>query len=129
MEEERTTEATVPKKPSDFTLDEFRDGLPLFDKLGVAEFFADMPGLSGTGMDFQGKVRRLRGILDGMTPEERQHPELLSEETRQRRITRGSGVHAEDLAKLLSGFDQARVLIPQLPALQSFRLVMGLAQK
>lgn len=53
------------------------------------------------------EVARYEAIIRAMTPKERKHPEML-EESRRRRIARGSGAGIADILMLIKTFDQVR---------------------
>ncbi|MFN8706751.1 MAG: signal recognition particle protein, partial [Planctomyces sp.] len=48
-------------------------------------------------------MRRIEGIINSMTPDERNNPDLI-DRGRRNRIARGSGVQAADVNKLLKDF-------------------------
>ena len=52
-------------------------------------------------------VRRMEGIINSMTPQERRKPELLKA-TRKRRVAAGAGVQVQEVNRLLNQFEQMR---------------------
>jgi len=55
-------------------------------------------------------VRRLQGIIDSMTPQERARPELLKA-SRKRRIAAGAGASVQEVNRLLNQFEQAQKMM------------------
>ncbi|MGP1609773.1 MAG: signal recognition particle protein, partial [Burkholderiales bacterium] len=55
-------------------------------------------------------IRRLEGIINAMTPQERAKPELLKA-TRKRRIATGAGVSVQEVNRLLSQFEQTQKMM------------------
>ena len=55
-------------------------------------------------------MRRVEGIINAMTPEERRRPELLKA-SRKRRIAAGSGVTVQEVNRLLKQFEQAQKMM------------------
>ena len=49
------------------------------------------------------EIKRKEGIIQSMTPLERRKPELIKA-TRKRRIAAGSGVHVQEVNRLLNGY-------------------------
>ena len=55
-------------------------------------------------------IRRLEGIINAMTPQERAKPELLKA-TRKRRIATGAGVSVQEVNRLLAQFEQTQKMM------------------
>jgi signal recognition particle subunit SRP54 len=55
-------------------------------------------------------VRRIEGIINSMTPQERTKPELIKA-SRKRRIATGAGVSVQEVNRLLNQFEQAQKLM------------------
>jgi signal recognition particle subunit SRP54 len=81
----------------------------LVDKLPAqfAQAAAQMPA----GADDKA-VRRIEGIINSMTLEERSKPELLKA-SRKRRIAAGAGVQVQDVNRLLNQFEQTQKMMKQ----------------
>ncbi|MDZ7620330.1 MAG: signal recognition particle protein, partial [Patescibacteria group bacterium] len=56
-------------------------------------------------VDAEGGMKRLRGIIDSMTPEERRNPSRLIDQSRRRRIAVGAGVQPHEVNELVKQFD------------------------
>ena len=77
---------------------------------------AGMPGMGDriTGSeDTQPSLRRIRGLLDAMTRQERDSPGIL-DDPRRRRIAAGAGVRPLDVERFLGQFQRLRVLMRQM---------------
>jgi len=101
----------------DFTLDDFRKQFEQMKKMGpMKDVMASMPGMDGVipdGEDPEQSVRRIQGMIDSMTKEERRNPDLI-DIGRRRRIAAGSGTEPHEIKQFLNQFDQMRTLMRQL---------------
>jgi signal recognition particle subunit SRP54 len=76
---------------------------------------AGVPGMGDRitgGADTEPNLRRIRGMLDAMTKQERDSPDLL-DDPRRRRIAAGAGVRPQDVEWFLGQFQRLRVLMRQ----------------
>jgi signal recognition particle subunit SRP54 len=95
----------------DFTLDDFRRTLDQVAKLGpLNKIMGMIPGMDEVkemigDVDADGDLKRLRGIIDAMTPEERRDPTHVIDANRRRRIAMGSGADPAEVAQLVKSFD------------------------
>ncbi len=103
-----------------FDLDDFRKQIVNMKKMGsMRELMSKIPGLSQMPMDALGgmepdeEIRRIQGIIDSMTPDERQDPELI-DISRRRRIAAGSGVDPSDVSGLVKQFDAMAAVVKQM---------------
>jgi len=109
-------EALVHKlRRSEFTLEDFRDQLRQFRKMGsLQSVLALLPGAGALkGVDAEAgeqEMGRFGAIIDSMTPRERREPSIVNG-SRRRRIARGSGTSVEEVNRLLKQFAQARKLM------------------
>jgi len=93
-----------------FTLEDFRNLLDQMRRLGpINQMMSLIPGMSQLvnemdDVDAEHSLRRLRGIIDSMTPEERRKPEII-DLSRRRRIAAGAGVAPHDVAELVRVFE------------------------
>ncbi|MEO0530652.1 MAG: signal recognition particle protein, partial [Planctomycetota bacterium] len=55
-------------------------------------------------LDAEGDLRRLQGIIHSMTPDERRKPKII-DQSRRRRIAKGSGVEPHEVNELVKQFD------------------------
>ena len=86
----------------------------LMDKL-PAEMTARMSAKTGqVDMDKAEKdIKRKEGIIQSMTPLERRKPELIKA-TRKKRIAMGSGVHVQEVNRLLNEFEQMQGMMKKM---------------
>ena len=85
----------------------------LMDKL-PSQLTAKAGKLGQADMDrAERDVRRMEGIICAMTPLERRKPELLKA-TRKRRVAAGSGVHVQEVNRLLNQFEQMRDMMKKM---------------
>src|SRR5262249_35831627 len=93
-----------------FDLNDFRQQIGQMKKMGsVKELLGKIPGLNQMaddleGVDADGEVRRIQGIIDSMTPDERRDPHRI-DISRRRRIAAGAGVDPADVSGLVKQFD------------------------
>jgi len=111
------TEARLQR--GEFTLEDFRQQLSQIAKPGLMQkMMGLMPGMGELnkmmeGEDTAGALRRLNGIIDSMTPEERRNPRMI-DPGRRRRIAAGSGTQAHEINDLVKQFDGMASVMKQM---------------
>lgn len=83
---------------------------------GIMKMIPGMNKLSGDQLQ-QGEVqlKRAESMINSMTRQERQNPELLSSSpSRRQRVAKGSGYAVADVSKLVSDFQRMRSLMQQM---------------
>ena len=99
---------------ADFTFDDFLKQIQQMKKMGpLKEIMSMIPGMSSAMGDLpldEHEMVLTEAMIQSMTPQERSHPHLI-DAPRRRRIARGSGVEAQDVAGLVKSFDQMRNMI------------------
>ncbi|HEV7222954.1 MAG TPA: signal recognition particle protein [Pirellulales bacterium] len=94
-----------------FTLDDFRRMMNQTKKLGpLNKIMGMIPGMGGLsqmmeGVDAEEDMRRLGGIIDSMTADERRNPSRVIDQSRRRRIAAGAGVEPSEVNGLVKQFD------------------------
>ena len=94
-----------------FTLDDFKKMLGQTKKLGpLNKVMGMIPGMGDMSkamenVDAEKDMRRLNGIIDSMTAEERQNPKKNIDQSRRRRIASGAGVQPHEVNELVKQFD------------------------
>jgi signal recognition particle subunit SRP54 len=118
----------------DFTLDDFRKQFEQLQKMGpMKDILASMPGMGDMipeGEDPEVALKRIRGMIDSMTREERRNPDVI-DLSRRRRIARGSGVEPHEIKQFLGQFDQVRTLMRQMAKMSIWdrmKMVTGLGK-
>jgi signal recognition particle subunit SRP54 len=86
---------------------------PLENLLGMLPGMGKMPDLSAS----DSQMKRVEAIVQSMTREERQHPEILNA-SRRARIARGSGTSVAEVNDLLKQFNQMKRMMKDMGKLQ-----------
>ncbi len=103
----------------EFTLDDFRNHMQKMAKPGLMQkMMGLLPGMPNMkeiqSMMSQGdtskEIRRMVGIIDSMTPEERRNPKII-EVSRRQRIARGSGVEPKQVNELVKQYDMMKPML------------------
>jgi signal recognition particle subunit SRP54 len=108
------------KSGNRFDLDDFSQQLAQMNKMGglgslLDKLPAQLQAAAGQADMSQAEkqMRRMRGIIDSMTPAERKRPELLKA-SRKRRIAAGAGVQVQEVNRLLAQFDQMQGMMKKM---------------
>ncbi|HUN91215.1 MAG TPA: signal recognition particle protein [Burkholderiaceae bacterium] len=103
-----------------FDLNDFRDQIGQMRRMGGLSGMLDkLPvQLSAAAGQVDPKqaekqMRRVEGIVDSMTPQERSRPELIKA-SRKRRIASGAGVTVQEVNRLLNQFEQMQAMMKQM---------------
>ena len=119
-----------------FDLNDFRQQIVQMKKMGsVKELMGKIPGLNQMDVDLDaidadGEVKRIQGIIDSMTPDERRDPHQI-DISRRRRIATGAGVDPADVSGLVKQFDAMAALVKQMSQmsmLDKIRAMTGLGR-
>jgi signal recognition particle subunit SRP54 len=104
------------KSGKGFDLDDFKQQIVQMKKMGGLAALADkLPGnlaqmAQGAPQMDDKVIRRIEGIINSMTPHERNKPELLKA-SRKRRIATGAGVTVQEVNRLLNQFEQTQKMM------------------
>ena len=104
------------KKGNRFDLEDFKDQLDQMANMGGIESMLDkMPGMGKLPAAAQasldsGLFNTMSVIIDSMTKQERQFPDLISG-SRKQRIAKGSGKQIQDVNRLMKQFKQAQKMM------------------
>jgi len=104
----------------EFTLDDFKTQMKQIGKLGPLQKVMGMiPGMSSAAdmmgdVDPEQDMRRMFGIIDSMTPDERRNPAKVIDQSRRRRIAAGSGVEPHEVNDLVKQFDAMAGMMKQM---------------
>ena len=108
--------ATKVKSGKDFDLEDFKQQVAQMKKMGGLSALAEkLPGnlaqlaQGAPGMDDKA-IRRMEGIINSMTPQERTRPDVIKA-SRKRRIATGAGVSVQEVNRLLNQFEQAQKMM------------------
>lgn len=106
------------KKGKGFDLEDFRSQLVQMRNMGgVANFIDKMPGMEqipdkAKTLINDKELRRLEAIINSMTSQERQAPQIIKG-SRKRRIANGSGTQIQDVNRLLKHFNHMQKIVRQ----------------
>lgn len=115
--EEAKKVADKIKSGKNFDLEDFRSQILQMRKMGGMGSFMDklpaqLAGAAGQINSEQGDqaMRRMEGIINSMTPEERRRPEIIKA-TRKKRIADGAGVQVQEVNRLLNQFEEIQKMM------------------
>jgi signal recognition particle subunit SRP54 len=112
--DEKEAEDQMKRMLSDrFTLDDFLKQLRAIRKMGsLGDIMGHLPGMpAGLGSQVDDKmIDHTEAVVLSMTAKERQRPELI-DNSRKRRIARGSGTAVDVVSRLLKQFEQMRKMM------------------
>ncbi|HUQ74057.1 MAG TPA: signal recognition particle protein [Burkholderiales bacterium] len=104
------------KKGKGFDLEDFKQQISQMKKMGgVASMLDKLPAQLASQVDpsklqDDKQLKRIEGIINSMTPQERAKPELIKA-SRKRRIATGAGVPVQAVNQLLSQFEQMQKMM------------------
>jgi len=104
------------KKGRGFDLEDFKQQMAQMRKMGGMSSLVDKLPAQLVGQidpaQLQGdeQIRRVEGIINAMTPQERAKPEIIKA-SRKRRIATGSGVAVQEVNRLLNQFEQMQKMM------------------
>jgi signal recognition particle subunit SRP54 len=118
----------------DFTLEDFRKQFETMAKMGgMRDLIAQMPGMGEMipeGEDPEEAFKRLQGMIDAMTKQERRDPEII-DLSRRRRIAAGSGTEPHEVKQFIGQFDQVRTMMRQMMQMsmwQRLKMITGMGK-
>jgi signal recognition particle subunit SRP54 len=118
----------------DFNLNDFRKQFTQMAKMGgMKDIIGAMPGMSDMiqdGEDPDVAMKRIAGMIDSMTADERKNPDVI-DLSRRRRIAQGSGTEPHDIKQFLNQFQQVRVIMRQIANMSMFdrlKMLMGMGK-
>jgi len=106
------------KKGKGFDLEDFKQQIGQMRKMGgISSVIDKLPAqfaqaAQSSQMD-EKQLRRVEGIINSMTPDERTRPEILKA-SRKRRIAAGAGVPVQEVNRLLNQFEQMREMMKRM---------------
>jgi signal recognition particle subunit SRP54 len=104
------------KSGKGFDLEDFKQQISQMKKMGGMSALMDkLPGnlaqMAQSAPQMEDKtIRRIEGIINSMTPQERAKPEVLKA-SRKRRIAAGAGVPVQEVNRLLKQFEQTQKMM------------------
>ena len=107
------------RKGKGFDLEDFKAQISQMRKMGgISSLLDKLPAqissqVNPAQMQDDKQIRRIEGIINSMTPQERAHPDLLKA-SRKRRIATGAGVQVQEVNRLLKQFEQMQKMMKQM---------------
>jgi signal recognition particle subunit SRP54 len=104
------------RKGKGFDLEDFKSQISQMKKMGgVASLMDKLPAqlvgnIDPAKLQDDTQIRRIEGIINAMTPQERAKPELIKA-SRKRRIATGAGVNVQAVNQLLNQFEQMQKMM------------------
>jgi len=129
--EEAQRVAEKVKKGKGFDLEDFKQQIAQMNKMGgIASMMDKLPAqLAGkidpAKLQDEKQFKRIVGIINSMTPQERRRPELIKA-SRKRRIAAGSGVAVQEVNRLLKQFEQMQKMMKMMKGGGLARMMRGL---
>ncbi len=124
IDEEKSRELEKKMRSQSLTFEDFLEQLQQVKQMGPLENLIDMiPGLSKAGKGLgnltldEKQLGRVEAIINSMTREERQRPDIINS-SRRKRIASGSGTSVQDVNRVLKQFDQMKKLMKQVGSLE-----------
>jgi signal recognition particle subunit SRP54 len=119
------------KKGKGFDLEDFKQQIAQMKKMGgVASLIDKLPAqlvgqINPAQLQDDGQFRRIEGIINSMTPQERARPELIKA-SRKRRIAAGAGVPVQAVNQLLNQFEQMQKMMKMMKGGNMARMMRGM---
>jgi signal recognition particle subunit SRP54 len=119
------------RKGKGFDLEDFKAQISQMKKMGgMASMLDKLPAqLAGqidpAKLQDDKQMRRLEGIINSMTPQERARPDLIKA-TRKRRIAAGAGVSVQAVNQLLNQFEQMQKMMKMMKGGNLQRMMRGM---
>jgi len=114
INEEEASKLAKKIAKNKFDFEDFLGQLQQIKKMGnMKDLLGMLPGVGSQIKDMdidENAFKGIEAIIQAMTPEERQKPELLNN-SRKQRIIKGSGRSIQELNKLLTQFNQMRQMM------------------
>ncbi len=129
VQEEEAAKLQEKMAKGRFGLDDFMAQIEKMQNMGsMRQLLKMIPGM-GSELDKmdvdEDEIKRMKAIIQSMTPKERTQPDLI-DASRRRRIARGSGNDPKDVSGLIKSFNQARDVMKAMSGMGfTDRLKMG----
>jgi len=129
--EEAKRVADKVKKGKGFDLEDFKQQIQQMKKMGGVQSLIDklpaqlVGNINPAQMQDDKQFRRIEGIINSMTPQERAKPELLKA-SRKRRIAAGAGVPVQAVNQLLNQFEQMQKMMKMMKGGNLARMMRGM---
>lgn len=130
FDEKKALELEKKMRTQQFTLDDFLEQMQQMKKMGpISQMLEMIPGLNNKalkGVDVDEKqMARTLAIIQSMTKQERNNPNILNASRRQR-IAKGSGTTVTDVNRLLKMFEDMKKMMKSLQGGKGKNMLKGL---
>jgi signal recognition particle subunit SRP54 len=129
--EEAKRVADKVKKGKGFDLEDFKQQVEQMNKMGgVASMLDKLPAqlvgqIDPAKLQDEKQFKRVVGIINAMTPQERRKPELIKA-SRKRRIAAGAGTNVQAVNQLLNQFEQMQKMMKMMKGGNLQRMMRGM---
>jgi len=129
--EEAQRVAEKIRKGKGFDLEDFKQQIQQMNRMGgIASMLDKLPAqLAGQVNPAQlqdgRQLRRVEGVINSMTPQERANPDLIKA-SRKRRIAAGAGVPVQEVNRLLNQFEQMQKMMKMMKGGNMARMMRNL---
>ena len=118
MDEKKAEQLAQRMLENKFTLTDYLDQLEAIQGMGsLADIAAMMPGIDAKALEEadpnDSVMRRTKAIIQSMTHQERENPNLLNA-SRKRRIAAGAGVAVVDVNRVIKQYDTMKKMMKQM---------------
>lgn len=107
-------------RKASFTYNDYLQQMGMVKKMGsMKSLLKMMPGMGALGdLDVSDKqFSQMEAMILSMTPREREEQDELSHQ-RRKRLSNGSGVHIDDVNRMVKGFKRVKQLFKQMPGMK-----------
>ena len=122
VDQEQQKEFEEKLRAGEFTLDDFRRQVEQFSRPGILQkMIGLLPGMGEFtkmlgGVDAAGESKRIIGIINSMTPEERRNPKII-DVSRRNRISTGAGVKPQQVNELVKQYNTIAPMMKEMAGL------------
>lgn len=126
LDEEKARQMAQKVKKAQFDYEDYLESMSQMKKMGgLSSILGMMPGLGAMGgkkmpdldsEENEKRMARMEAMIQSMTVEERQNPELLNP-SRKHRIAKGAGVDISEVNRMVKQFNETRKMMKKLPGL------------
>lgn len=131
FDEKQAMELQKKMRKASFTLQDFLDQMQQVKKMGPLKGLLEMiPGVGSALKDVdipEKEMKRVEAMIQSMTTEERENPDILSG-SRRARVARGSGATPQEVNALIAQFEQARKMMKGVMQMQDKMRAAGVGE-
>lgn len=133
VDAEKAKDITKKIKKGQFNFNDFLEQVESMKKLGSMKNLIGMiPGMGAMAnqikdidLDNSAEIKKIKALVNSMTPKERENPELLNN-TRKRRISMGCGLEQNEVNRLFKQFENAQKMAKKFSSKSGMKDLMNL---